>query len=206
MNRLFIIGMNKTATRSLHYLFKLSGYACVHWDHGKLAYTIEQNTKSGRDPIEGYESYHVFSDMEGGYDQPVVESYRYFKQIYGAHPEATFLLNYRDVDDWLRSKQRHDIKHYGYPIYLQHYKKHLNLKTDEEVLNHWRRCYYAHTAGVLDFFADKPQSLVLFNLDRDTPEVLAERLRPAFQVDPAHWSHVGKTEPSEVALSEEMQS
>ena len=193
MKRLFIIGMNKTGTRSLHRLFEASGYSSVHWDDGKLAYRIEDNVKAGRDPIEGYDTFQVFSDMEGTYDRPIVEAYRHFRQIHAAHPDALFLLNYRDVDDWLQSKRLHGIKRHGHPIYLRHYKTHLGLQSDEDVLHHWRRCYYEHIVDVLAFFAEKPKSLVLFNLDRDTPEALAECVKPAFHINPAHWSHIGKT-------------
>ncbi|MGJ3230791.1 MAG: sulfotransferase [Oceanicaulis sp.] len=191
--RLFVIGMNKTGTRSLHQLFKRSGYNAVHWDGGALARTIDENIHAGRDPIAGYERYEVFLDMEGTYGQPVTEAYRYFKEIYTAHPQALFLLNYRDVDDWLYSKRLHGVKRHGYQIYLDYYKQHIRARSDEEVVRHWRRSYYEHTSNVLAFFENKPDSLVLFNLDRDTPEDLAERLRPQFNIDPQHWAHVGRT-------------
>jgi len=191
--KLFIIGMNKTATRSLHRLFEASGYASVHWDKGRLARRIETNIRNGVDPISGYESYRVFSDMEDVYSGALVEAYRHFREIYKYHPEALFLLNYRDVDDWLRSRKRHVSKN-DYQKYLRHYKIHLKTNCDEEVMRYWRRSYFAHISDVLDFFSDKPQSLLFFNLDRDTVQDLAEQLEPMFRVDAEHWSHIGRTD------------
>ena len=191
--KLFIIGLNKAGTRSLHRLFKDSGYKSVHWHEGKLAKSIEDNVMAGIDPIQEYKRFDVFSDMEGIYGQPVTESYRYFRQIYFANPDAIFLLNYRDVDDWLRSKMSHGIKNHGYNIYLQYYKDHLNAKNDQEVLDHWRRTYYQHHSDVLNFFSDKPGSLILFNLDRDSLVDLAERVKPHFTLIPDRFPHVGKT-------------
>ena len=37
---IFIIGINKTATRSLDYFFKRNGFPGIHWDYGNLALTM----------------------------------------------------------------------------------------------------------------------------------------------------------------------
>ena len=37
---IFIIGFNKTATRSLDYFFKRNGFPGIHWDYGNLALTM----------------------------------------------------------------------------------------------------------------------------------------------------------------------
>lgn len=191
--KLFIIGFNKTGTRSLHQLFEKSGYKAIHWDNGDLAYKIQQNIDNMCNPIKGYEEFDVFSDMEGTYGRPVMEAYRYFRAFYQAYPDALFLLNYRDVDDWLRSKSLHGFRGHGYDIYLQYYKDNFTYSNDEDVINHWRLSYYQHLADVIDFFKDKSNSLVLFNLDRDSALDLANRLKADFQLNPEHFKHVGKT-------------
>lgn len=191
--KLFIIGHNKTGTRSLHSLFENSGYHAIHWGDGDLAYDIDSNIKAGKDPILGYEQYDVFSDMEGTYGRPVMESYRYFRELFDYYPKAKFILNYRDVDDWLKSKKLHGIKRNGYPIYLEYYMKFFNYQTEDQVLMHWRRSYFDHISSVLKFFEDKPGSLIQFNLDRHDAADLDMQLRPEFEIDPTKWTHLGKT-------------
>ena len=62
--RIFIIGFNKTGTRTLHNYFYKNLIPSVHWDQGRLAKTIKYNYENGIKILTGYEKYIVFSDME----------------------------------------------------------------------------------------------------------------------------------------------
>ena len=48
--RIFIIGFNKTATRTLHYFFKGNGLNAIHWDDGnlvKVSYIMQDTSSIG---------------------------------------------------------------------------------------------------------------------------------------------------------------
>ena len=62
--KVFVIGHNKTATRSIDALFKLSNYRSIHWDMNNLASTIRSNLKSNLPLLTYINDYHCYSDME----------------------------------------------------------------------------------------------------------------------------------------------
>ena len=63
VNKIFQIGFNKCATRSLAYLFHMNGVPSVHWDRGMLSRRMEENYSHGENLMDGYEDFTFYSDM-----------------------------------------------------------------------------------------------------------------------------------------------
>ena len=63
--KIFVIGMNKTATYSIYRFFEDNNISSIHWDWGKLAVFAEESFKKGEKSINTeYDKYTVFTDME----------------------------------------------------------------------------------------------------------------------------------------------
>ncbi|CAO1665032.1 sulfotransferase [Salinicola sp. NYA28a] len=188
--KIFVIGFNKTATRSFHDFFVKNGLKGVHWKDGDLAIDIAKNISSFQDPISGYEEFDVFSDIEcvTRKDKPCIEGYKYFKSFFQWHPESKFILNTRNIEDWLKSRERH-----AGGLYLDWYKYHYALDK-EKVLEQWRLDYYHHHFQVLDFFKDKPASLLTYDIDRHEPSRLVDFFGGRCDLNPGYFGHVGKTQ------------
>jgi hypothetical protein len=99
--RIFCVGLNKTATTSLHEAFKILGFKSCHNVHnGKRArLLIEKALKNNRDLLHYFDEYDVYSDMG---------LFSYFKELDKSYPDSKFILNTRDANDWVESRIRHD--------------------------------------------------------------------------------------------------
>lgn len=153
--KIFQIGFNKAATRSLHLFFVGCRYNAVHWDAGMLAERIFNNKKKGRPLLFGYEEFDAFSDMECMVPD---NGARYvadelFEDLYKEYPNALFILNVRPLKKWLKSRLRH-----AGGFYANWIMRDLSL-TKDELINKWTEDYNSHILRVTTFFRDKPNFL-----------------------------------------------
>ena len=178
--KVFIIGFNKTGTSSLHRFFSHNGYKSAHWKKGDLAITIRKNISQFRNPLSNYPRHHVYSDMEcvDHPEYPLIEAYKDFPSLFKWYPNAYFILNTRNVDNWLESRAKH-----GNGIYLDWYKYHYGIQSKDEIIRLWRMDYYHHHYRVLDFFNNKPNSLLVFDIDNHSPEKISSFLDEDFSLD-----------------------
>lgn len=98
--RVFCIGLNKTATSSLHGAFLMLGYSSLHKSYvaqKKLHKAIINNKKL----LHYLQEYDVFSDYP---------YFRYFKELDMQYPGSKFILNTRDREDWVQSRIAHDAR------------------------------------------------------------------------------------------------
>lgn len=163
--KVFVIGHNKTATRSIHQLFQSSGYRAVHWGHDKLAFIIASNLKSNLPLLTYIDNYHCYSDMEIAGEFYAYELFPLFDLQY---PGSLFIYNSRNIDDWIKSRLNHKIlnhEDYG-DIYKERFNSRNNKKLTsiKEVEQHWRRFYGAHEKRVLEYFKNK-SNLIQLNID-----------------------------------------
>tara|TARA_A100001015_G_scaffold156177_1_gene173334 strand:- start:481 stop:1038 length:558 start_codon:yes stop_codon:yes gene_type:complete len=181
--KIFIIGFNKTGTRTLHNYFSKNLIPSIHWDHGKLAKQIKYNHENGIKILTGYDQYTVFSDMED-YINLNYAHVDYFKEFDKVYPESKFILNIRDVENWIKSRNNHD-------KYTENLCKKLNVT--KEVLNQrWREDYYNHKKNVINYFSDKPNKLLIFDIEKDSVQNLNDFF-PKLQLNSKHYTHEGKT-------------
>ena len=104
-DKVFCIGLNKTGTTSLHRALTILGYNSVHAktkDGINIKTTIKQNFRQGNDILTSLEKYDAFSDWD--LDD---SSHLIFKEFYNQYPNSKFILNTRNMDSWLDSREKH---------------------------------------------------------------------------------------------------
>jgi len=183
--KIFQIGFNRTATRSIKGALDAAGIKAVHYDRGYLSGRMWARLDAGEDPIQDYIDFDAFLDTENIQDGftaglwlPV---YTRFKEIYEWHPDALYILNLRNVDDWIGSRHRHreGYTEAFYPVF--------NVSSQEEVFDCWRTMYDEHIANVREFFKDKP-NFYEWHLE-DGFDGLAEFL----DIDVSCFPHIGRS-------------
>ncbi|KAG7344271.1 hypothetical protein IV203_022279 [Nitzschia inconspicua] len=118
---IMVMGMMKAGTTSIYSYFKcgmdpnttkLSHYDCRP---GKLTDTInmpcgkrlDSNIEGGREAFEEIDHYHLYAELDANTNNGIIlPQYKYLQQIYEVYPNATWILNLRDPQDWLKSIDR----------------------------------------------------------------------------------------------------
>ncbi|MDX9893650.1 MAG: glycosyltransferase [Patescibacteria group bacterium] len=192
-NKIFQIGFNKCGTISLHEFFLANGLKSVHWDGGQLADALDRNYKSNLKLLTGYDQYDCYTDMENlspAMDRKAVYAHvKYFKELDRQYPNSKFILNQRNVDDWIESRKNHAM---GDSSYLTVYKKIFGIKTAEEVINQWRSDWQQHEIAVKKYFQNRPDDLLIFDVKTEPKKFIdfMERLIP---LKSPHFVHRHKT-------------
>lgn len=148
---------------------------------GNIHRIIHDNIEAGRRPIEGYEEFDAFFDMEQTGRSEMLHNYLRFDAFAEAYPKAKFIFNFRDVEAWITSRLKHGRGRYFYRM-SRYYD------TDAEGLaDIWRTQYHAHMARVERYFADEPERLFLFRLEDQPVQELCDFLRPDYKLKPKKW-------------------
>ena len=186
--RVFVVGHNKTGTRSIHMFFQANGHAGVHWDNRRLAEAMASNHDRGRPLLEGYERYTVFSDMEsvawgsyGAFSERfvpppgrLIHAYRWFALLDAQYPGSLFVYNVRPVEDWIESRLAH-----AQGRYAEAYRAILAWRSGEERFSledlkaHWRGECHEHERLLHEHFAGSPRFLEVDIMSPDAGERLA---------------------------------
>lgn len=165
----FVISLPRTGTRSTDQFFRERGFSTVHWptvvggvDYQSAVIGHEGSPSFVADLLEPVIADHqVFSDVPF----PVL-----YRELAPRHPEAKFILAYRNAFDWVASMRRHHSKSaraftpFERVLYWSHFEQRperLDDLSDSDLL----MMHAQHMAGVIGFFADEPDRLGLFNLD-----------------------------------------
>jgi hypothetical protein len=168
--KIFQIGFNKCATTSLYFFFKLNGIESVHWaerQEGKINSIIclkaIENLSSNRNMFEGME-YVFYSDMEFISSRRIIYLYEYYKIMDEQYPDSKFILNTRNLDDWIKSR----LNHQG-PFETSYLKRSMDYFrcNEDKVIKIWKNHYRNHINGVLSYFKNKPGKLLHFKLEKD---------------------------------------
>ncbi len=183
--RIFQIGFNKCATRSISHFLDLHGLRSEHWLCGKLAVSIRDAIQNGTKPLAEWPDANVFLDMEHIYDADgPIEGYKYFREIDLAYPEAKFILNTRNMEAWIRSRQKHDDG-----TYLEFYRNLYNVSEAEHVFAYWRRDWLSHHLEVLEHFSsEKSRQLLIWDID--APDFSKIESFLDIPVDSKKWPHI----------------
>lgn len=140
MPKIFVIGMNKTATTTFHNLFEKNGLRSQH--------TTRWNT----------DDYDCFSD-NGDLNN--------FKKLEQKYNDAVFILNIRPMDKWVVSRFDHgarqakkenidedkDYVNWGYPYSIDLSIKYINR----------RNLYHQQ---ILKYFQNKPEKLIIVDIEK----------------------------------------
>ena len=184
--KVFQIGLNKTATRSIFVLFKRSGYPSLHWHKGELARNIVRAKANNDTPLKDYSDTILFTDMECVHTKNVLlEGYKEFEYLEKFYPNAKFILNSRDVDGWLRSRMLH-----REGKYFRYFTHHYNTTDPIEIMQRWKANWIAHHVAVREYFADKPGKLLEFELGKDDGGKIVNFFSPDIKLDIKHWDNI----------------
>jgi hypothetical protein len=186
--RIFQIGFNRCGTSSLHVFFRKNGIPAVHWDQGRIALAFRNRMAAAEDPVADYPHILAFTDMMWIGEQVLIEAYKHFDYLHRFHPQARFILNTRDRENWIRSRQRHI-----FPMEPR-YAAVLGLGSAEQVWDYWRREWEDHHRYVRAYF-EGTDRLLVFDIEKDEPAKLVEFLKPDFgTLNAAHWGWHHRTD------------
>jgi hypothetical protein len=184
--RIFQIGFNKCGTLSFHKLFHdhcIPTVTSIHWNRGYLARDIHDNILNGRRPLEGYESYTFYSDMEcfrtcNEQISFVSIAKDYFDLLDLNYPNSKFILNTRNIDSWISSRLRHTCDfspiRYGFTErltdsipYIEYHKQAYKVDKVDELVKIWRDEWYTHHDNVITHFTYRPRDLLVYDIEKD---------------------------------------
>lgn len=159
--RVFGIGLHKTATTSLHHAFGILGYDSWHWSSAHDAKAIwQQMNTAGYSPT--LERYYALTDL------PIPLLYRKLDEAY---PGSKFILTVRSENDWLETVRKHWHPRFnkfraGWDDDPFSHRVHELLygRTDFDAATFLTR-YRRHTADVLEYFKDRPDDLLVMDMD-----------------------------------------
>lgn len=202
--KVFQIGFSKCATSSIAELFNKSGVLAVHHDFGNLALSMHENAQANLPLIpKHYEQYNLFADMENMYNEPLINiGVAYFKLLDLQYPGSKFILNTRNKQAWLKSRSKHNFN--GTPL-LQAISKTLKIQ-ETEVLAMWSQEWDSHHKAVLEYFKDRPNDLLIFNIESDPIEKLIIFFKDNYKLNSKYYTHKNKTHSYVAADDERVQA
>lgn len=163
--RVFGIGMHKTGTSSLHAAFQILGLNSFHWGTGEAPMIWYEMNSIGKSKT--LEQWYALSDL------PIPLLYR---KLDAAYPGSKFILTVRDENDWLKSVEglwdyKRNSTRYMWDIYPFSNHIHTALYGQKHFdpvvfLNRYRR----HNADVKEYFKDRPDDLLVLDIDQDFDE------------------------------------
>ena len=157
-NKIFCIGLNKTGTSSIHKALKILGFNSVHHieSGGKsIKDIIKNNYDNNKDILMGIENYQAFSD----WSHPSTNIL--FKEFDKQYPNSKFILNTRDVEGWIKSREKHLQRTPNLKKLQKQNPNNKWLKMDKDI---WREEFQEHHNGVREYFAQRPQDLLEFDV------------------------------------------
>ena len=186
--KIFQIGFNRCGTQTIHNYFLANRVRSVHWDDGRLARRIFTNLADGEDLLAGYSYFDVFTDMEWLDGAHLYEAYKLFPYFAAQYPDAVFILNTRDREDWIRSR----LGHRG-GEYAARYKRYLGVASDEKLADAWRAAWDRHHRRVTEFFDATSHRFFVCRIERDLPHLLDDKI-PELGLDSARYRVIGAHE------------
>lgn len=140
--KIFAIGFNKTATTSIHTVFLKAGLHATHTIKWRSCSRLFEHFK-----------HEAFSD--GPPDD--------FAKLDRSFPRSKFILNVRDLDEWLDSR----LQHIAYQHSLNYFSTNPGWADTDEAVKLWLIKRNEHHLNVLEYFKDRPDDLLIVNFIRD---------------------------------------
>ena len=200
--KIFVVGFNKCGTRSFTDLFERSGIGCVHWDNNMLASNILKDIKeSGSINLDNYypES-NAFTDIiyvNTSNDDDnilIVEIIEIIEEIARNYPDAYYIINTRNIEDWLRSRFNHERGNFAanYKNFL--YNKYNIRYSDYMLAEYWRYIWHRHHYHLLRKFRKSNNFKYLFyDIERSSFSDLIRFLEPDYSLKGRSFPVKGKS-------------
>ncbi|MGB1703892.1 MAG: sulfotransferase [Candidatus Thalassarchaeaceae archaeon] len=209
--RIFQIGFNRCGTTTLIRFFQANNLKCLHWGRGSIAAGIEAARLEGKPLLSYVDGYFAYGDMEfveveseskkllkkkpfrrlyknlPKDNLTPIYAFENFRELDKQYPGSKFILNTRNVEDWINSRIR--FLERGY-FYCKHGDR---FHSSQEALNQcWREHWDEHTSNVREYFSNRPEDLLEFDLDKDGPEKIADFFCD-LNLDISKWGHHNKS-------------
>jgi len=167
------VGLNKTATKTLQVFFKQNfGMNKTIHSPEKFSGGVWFNMNRNVDILNRLK-YDFYSDLFFSSTQRVgnylkSQSFRseVIKRLYEQYEDMKFIVNYRNLNDWLVSREKHVLKNQNNERYKKRNRDSLWLDVNYGL---WKKEYEEHYNFCERFFANK-ESLWLNVCDGDKPE------------------------------------
>ena len=173
-NKIFIIGLNKTATSTIHHMFLQNNFKSVHWDlpryskykQNGIEESVLNNLKNNNNLLDKEldENFQVFSDIQNLSIN--------FELLDIQYPNSLFIYNYRNINNWILS--RLNFLHGNYINYWR-IKNNKNNLSDKEVIKEWSNLYNNHHEKVMNYFKNK-ENIVYYNIEEETMDFFIKKL------------------------------
>jgi len=146
-SKIFGIGFHKTGTTSLRKALEILGYR-VTGPFGKHDPQISQNALP--QALNKIPHFDAFQDNPW----PLL-----FKELDQEVPHSKFILTLRPTDEWLRSIVKHFDEKF---TYMRQWIYGVGYPRGHETI--YRERYEKHNQSVRDYFQERPQDLLVFNI------------------------------------------
>lgn len=188
--KIFQIGFNKCGTTTIHNFFSKNGLSSIHFARGNLAKIIHRKIARRQSNLLGrFKGFRVFTDMELVSPDNIIYAFYYFKQLDKKYPGSKFILNIRNIRHWIKSRLNH-----GNGSYLKNSMQYFNI-SKEEVIAKWKQEWYSHLKNVSMHFQNRPNDLLVFNIEKHNVDRIVKFFAPYFHLDKSFWDHKNKTSP-----------
>jgi hypothetical protein len=199
----FLVGFNKTGTRSYQHFFASNNISCVHHDNGKLALAMLNNMFAGRKILAGYDQrFRAYSDMTYLNHNIELNAQIYFRILDRDYPGSYFIYNTRPMEDWLASRERHgqgSRRTVGDPAngqtidnsFLARCMAVYNTNDPQVVRAHWRTARIRLEEDLMAYFGKSDRFATIDITKDDVPARISALLKRQF--DASHWHQFGKT-------------
>ena len=158
--KIFCIGPNKTGTVSLHNAFIILGFSSVHFisKEGNIKRIIECNLKNNNKLLEGIENYDAYLD----WNSPLTNLY--YKDLDKQYPNSKFILNTRDIESWLISREEH-VRRTPNLVDLREKSHDTACSTWFSIdINAWRKEYEELHDDIAEYFRNRKKDCLYFNV------------------------------------------
>jgi hypothetical protein len=171
MSKIFQIGFHRCGTRSIFNFFKINcqnNLKCLHWEGGDLALEIYKNMLRGKKLLGKYEDFDVYTDMEVYLGRMIFYAHlECYKLLDIQYPDSKFILNTRNVDNWISSRKKH-YKSERLFDFLTNFHS-----TDETGLEKiWKDQWQRHHDNVKEYF-EGTNKLLIFDIEKDQGDKIA---------------------------------
>lgn len=189
MRKVFFLGFNKTATTAFHKLFESSGYTSYHHlIKGKnLVQVMQGNLKNDKPILHNISGATAYSDISYYKKNQCVEGNQWYKEFYQEYPDAFFILQTRNMDDWLESRTKHKKGHF-----IQRCMKSYSIQTKDEMKEIWRKEREEREDQIKRYFRGHP-GFMTFDIDNDDIDRLIRHFKPHIVLNKEHWKVHNKT-------------
>ena len=159
---IFQVGLNKSATTSIHDFFKLLGLNSVKYVIGNREilhlFWLMKYQKLEVEVLRNYQCFTDFVDINNL--QQFETSLEVIKFLKNKFPKAKFILNIRNIDEWLLSRMNH---YYKYAPTVGYMKE----ETFPEQLKQEKKFWYRWHYEIYNLFENEPERLLTVHIEKD---------------------------------------